>query len=134
MKYLTIFIQVILIFFFLLLGEYVKGILHLPISGSIVGMILLFLSLNFRILPKSWVVHGATFLIKILPLLFVPSLVGVINFPSLFSPLGALLLFIIIFSTILGMVTAGWTSQLLEKRGKKGEQKKEWNNYSKQSL
>lgn len=128
MKYLTIFTQVLLLFAFLVLGDYFKGILHIPISGSIIGMILLFLALNFKIIPKSWIVHGATFLIKILPLLLVPSLVGVINFPSLFSRLGAVLLFVIILSTILGMLSAGWTSQLLEKGFKMEGKNKEWNN------
>ncbi|MGN8647340.1 CidA/LrgA family protein [Gracilibacillus sp. HCP3S3_G5_1] len=114
MNYLKICIQIILLFGFLIIGEWLQDLFNLSISGSIIGMILLFLGLICKIIPENWIAQGSGFLISIISLLFVPSLVGLMQFSSLLSKLGLLLIITIVVSTILTMLTGSWISQFME--------------------
>ncbi len=68
----------------------VQQFFHLPIPGSIIGLILLIICLSVKIIPVKMIEDGAGFLLSFLPLLFIPAMTGVINYPSLFSASGTL--------------------------------------------
>ncbi|WP_141432619.1 CidA/LrgA family protein [Bacillus sp. 03113] len=121
MKLLKICVQILLLYGFLLVGEWLQHLLNISISGSIIGMILLFIALTFKIIPEKWIAQGSGFLISIISLLLVPSLSGLIQFPILFSKLGLMLLITIILSTILMILSGGWTSQFLGGKRKGAE-------------
>lgn len=92
-----------------LLGNWVSATwLHGVIPGSIVGFGVLFLLLMVRIVRLQWVASGADVLLSLLLLFFVPPAVGVIQYGTLARTHGLLLLGIIVMSTILVMVCAGW--------------------------
>ncbi|TVQ90316.1 MAG: CidA/LrgA family protein [Chromatiaceae bacterium] len=59
-----------------LLGEIAVLLLHLPLPGPVLGMLLLFAGLSWRGLPAG-VAQSADTLLGHLPLLFVPAGVGV---------------------------------------------------------
>ncbi|WP_230199581.1 CidA/LrgA family protein [Bacillus testis] len=110
----TIF-QVCILIIFSAVGSFLHNTIHIPIPGSILGLLLLFVALSFNILPSRFVDQGANFLIAFFPLLFVPVFIGVMNYSSLLSLKGILLLILIIVSTAITMVLAGSASQIIER-------------------
>ena len=82
------------------------------------GLVLLLLALNFRLIQLEDVKEVGVFLTGIFPLLFVPAAAGVME---LWAEMGEMLLPIVIAIipvTVLGMVTAGKTTQALTSRKK----------------
>ncbi len=68
------------IFLFLVLGQWVSRFFHLPISGSVIGMVLLAVTLGCRILPISLVEEASQLLLQHLSLFFVPAGVGLLSY------------------------------------------------------
>jgi holin-like protein len=91
-------------------------------------LLLLLILLVLKIFPVQWIQDGAGILITFLPLLLVPATVSVMNEPSLLSSKGVILFGIIIVSTIITMVLAGWCSQLIERMDQKRREKTECSN------
>lgn len=114
MKILVIIVQVALLYLFYMVGDYLQRLLHLPVSGSIVGLMLLFILLLFRIVPVKWIENGSIAVLSYLPLFFIPATVGIVNHLDIFDGRGLLLILILIVSTVLTMVTAAHSSQWLE--------------------
>ncbi|MCI2253607.1 CidA/LrgA family holin-like protein [Domibacillus sp. PGB-M46] len=133
MKAIKVVLQIVILYVFSVLGETIHQLFHIPIPGSIIGLVLMLLCLIFNILPVKMIENGAGFLLSFLPLLFIPAMTGVINYPSLFSGSGAVLLFIVVLSTIVTMAAAGIASQLLETRANKRKEKKACRNFFSQS-
>jgi holin-like protein len=119
MKILKIIIQVIILYAFSMLGNFLQAILHLPVSGSIIGLFLLLGALSLNIIPVQAIKQGSEFLLLFLTLFFVPATIGIINYPSLFSVQGALVTIVVILSTIITMVVVGKTSQFIESKVQK---------------
>jgi holin-like protein len=71
-----------------------------PIPGSLVGLLLLWLMLNWKVLPASWVEHGADDLLNHLMLFFVPAMLALVDRPELLSMLGVKLLIAVLISTL----------------------------------
>ncbi|WP_236636251.1 CidA/LrgA family protein [Pradoshia eiseniae] len=111
MKMFKILIQTALLFIFYYIGVWLQETLNLLIPGSVIGMILLFLLLVFRILPQKWVDEGSAFLTGILPLLFVPVCVGIMKYANLFSVEGGIIVFVILISTLMTLAITGGVSQ-----------------------
>ncbi len=75
MKYIrqfTIFIAACFI------GEVLHRIIPLPVPGSIYGLVLMFIALELKIMPLDKVEEVSNYLLEIMPLLFVPSTVGLL--------------------------------------------------------
>ncbi|MEJ9212514.1 CidA/LrgA family holin-like protein [Bacillus smithii] len=119
MKWIQIIIQIFILYGFSFIGEMIHRALHLLIPGNVLGLLLLLLCLSLKLFKLDWIEQGAGFLIAFLPLLFVPAMIGIMNYPSLLSKQGILLFFIVFISTIMTVVAAGHASQLLEKSGQK---------------
>jgi len=65
------------------LGENVAAWLRLPIPGSVVGLLALYLCLRTGMVKSEWVTPGARGLLRILGLVFVPPGAGVVAFTGL---------------------------------------------------
>lgn len=65
-------IQLLIILGFLILGSGLVEILHIPLPGSVTGMILLFIFLLTGIIKVEWIEKVSTFQLKHLTLLFIP--------------------------------------------------------------
>ncbi|MFS0781795.1 CidA/LrgA family protein [Bacillus sp. 1P06AnD] len=113
--FIKIILQISVLILFSILGNFLHTYAHIPLPGSIIGLILLFLSLSFRLIPISLVEKGSSFLISFFPLLFVPVFIGVMNYSSLLSIKGAILFLLVIVSTIVTMVISGASSQFIER-------------------
>lgn len=125
MKILKVFIQVIILYAFSMLGNFLQSILHLPISGSIIGLFLLLAALLLKIIPVPAIKQGSEFLLLFLTLFFVPATIGIMNYPTLFSIQGALVVLIVVFSTIITIGTVGKTSQFIERKIQKSKEELE---------
>ncbi|WP_140456781.1 CidA/LrgA family protein [Priestia megaterium] len=134
MKVIRIILQIAILYAFSMIGEAVHHMLHLPIPGSIIGLILMLICLMCKIVPIKAIEDGASFLLSFLPLLFIPAMAGVMNYPSLLSSSGAVLFLIIVLSTIVTMAAAGIASQLLEKKANKRKEKQQCKNSLSRSL
>lgn len=127
MKVIRICLQIGILFIFSYIGTYIQTLFHLIIPGSIIGLILLFICLTLKVIPVELIEDGAGFLLGILTLLFVPMTVGIMNYPSLLSWQGLLLLGIVVVSTAITIVISGIFTQRLEKRTEKKKEESECN-------
>ncbi|WP_019240639.1 MULTISPECIES: CidA/LrgA family holin-like protein [Bacillus] len=134
MNIIRIIIQIAILYVFLLIGNVAHTYLHIPLPGSIIGLLLLFLALSQKIFSVKWIEQGASFLLAFLPLLFVPTLVGIIKYPELFYGKGILVLLVVIISTVMTIIAAGRASQFIESKTKDREEKKKCHKHSSQSL
>ena len=108
----------ILLFYFL--GEMVSLLIHNFIPGSVIGMILLFLSLYFKILHPDNVKATATVITKNMAVFFVPAAVGLMAYVELVSKSILAIVFAISISTVLTIVTVALVQERMEKRRTKG--------------
>ncbi|WP_313891427.1 CidA/LrgA family holin-like protein [Psychrobacillus sp.] len=115
-KYVRVVAQIIILFLYSLLGTFIVESLHIKFPGSIVGLLLLLLSLQFKIIPVNLIRDGAGFLLAILPLFFIPATVGVMNYPELVSLQGLMLVISVIISTIFTIGVSGRICQYLENK------------------
>ena len=76
MKILRQFVIILLISF---LGELLKAALPLPVPASVWGLILMLAALKTGVLKLSQVSDAAVFLIEIMPVMFIPAGVGLLN-------------------------------------------------------
>lgn len=134
MKLLKIVMQIVLLFAFSYIGSVVQDLFHLSIPGSIIGLILLLICLFFRIIPVSFISRGAGTLLAILPLLFIPAMIGIMNYPSLLSLDGLFLLVVIVLSSIITLIMSGVIGQYFEKHSRKRKEKNKCNTHYTQSL
>ncbi len=112
MKYVFQFCRILLV---CLLGEILAHALPLPIPASVYGLVLLLAALKLGVLRLDQVKETGGFLIGILPLLFVPAAVGVMD---LWAELEAMLLpclIAVIPVTLLVMGVSGWATQMVRR-------------------
>ncbi|SCS39199.1 CidA/LrgA family protein [Staphylococcus caeli] len=78
-KLIQVLFQIILILGITYLGNVIQSFFHIPIAGSIVGLILFFLLLQFKVIPSKWVSEGSNFFLATMVFFFVPSVVGIMD-------------------------------------------------------
>jgi len=106
------------IFLFYFLGELLSKLIHGFIPGNVLGMVLLFLALHFRILNPENVRSTATIITKNMAIFFVPVAVGLMVYAGFFAKSLAIIILAIGGSTILTILTVGWIYQSFEKKSK----------------
>lgn len=116
MKVLKILLQIIIIYGYLLLGEAFVTLFAIPLPGSIIGLVLLFISLYFKWIKLNWVDTGAKFLTAELLLFFIPSAVGIVNYQNIISFVGVKLIIIILASTLIVMATTGLVADFFARK------------------
>lgn len=115
-KAIIVVLQILFLLFLNELGYIIVNLLHLPVPGNVVGMILLFILLLTGAVKLSWVEAASSLLIKHLAFFFIPIAVGLMTFGSLFLKSGLSFLIVIIGSIVVGMYATGFISQGLVKR------------------
>ena len=109
-------LQLALILLITYIGTEVQKLLHIPLAGSIVGLILFFLLLQFKIIPESWIDVGANFLLKTMVFFFIPSVVGIMDVASNITMNYILFFIVIIIGTCLVALSSGYIAEkMLEK-------------------
>jgi len=100
---------------FLYLGKAIQFISHLPIPGSIFGLLLLFLGLNLRLVALEYVLPTASFLLNYITLFFVPVGVGLLQYSDLLSTHWLTIIVSSMISTIATLISVGWLYQRFSK-------------------
>ncbi len=67
---MKLYVQFMIILVFSFLGEAISTIFHLPIPGSIIGLILLFLALEFKLIRLRHIHTVGNFLLANMTILF----------------------------------------------------------------
>ena len=104
MKYIKQFVIILTVSF---LGEVLRAVLPLPVPASIYGLLLMLLALCTGVIPLDSVRETGRFLIEIMPLMFIPAAVGLIESWDKISPIVFELIVITAVSTVLVMVLSG---------------------------
>ena len=118
MKYIREFGIIIVIS---LIGELLNYLIPLPIPSSIYGLVIMFSCLHFKIVKIADVKKTAVFLIEIMPLMFIPAAVGIIESWDIIKPNVIAYAIITIVSTVLVMAVAGRVTQWVIRHSKKGD-------------
>ncbi|EJQ14575.1 holin-like protein CidA 2 [Bacillus cereus BAG3X2-1] len=113
MKFLTLLLQVGVLYMFSLVGVWIQEVFHLSMPGSLIGMLILFLLLSTRIVPLKWFEIGAEKLIVFLPLFLIPSTTGLMEYGSFLLSKGSIMFFLVVVSTLVTLIISGYVSQLL---------------------
>ena len=108
MKYLKQFGIILGISF---IGEALHHFLPLPVPGSIYGIVILFVALVSGVLKVDKIKETSAFLIEIMPAMFIPAAVGLIDVWDLLESKWPVYLLIIVVSTILVMAISGLITQ-----------------------
>lgn len=114
-------IQIAILYLIYWLGTLIQGLLHTSIPGSIIGMILLFILLQTKIIKEKWLGDGAQFLLNILALLFVPATVGIIDYLSFLKGKGLITVPIVLLSTFLVMLVSSIVGEKIATRKKQSK-------------
>ena len=117
MKYIK---QVLIILGFTALGDVLAYLIPLPIPAAIYGLVLLLIALGTGLLKTKQVKDAADFLISIMPVLYVPICVRILEYWGVISQNAAAILTITVVSTFLVFAVSGWVAQgLMKKKGDK---------------
>ena len=112
MKYILQFEIIIAIS---LIGELLNRIIPLPIPASIYGMVILFTALCTGLIKLSAVRETGKFLIYIMPMMFIPATVGLLESWSVMQEFLTAIIVISLVSTVLVMVFTGHITQFIIK-------------------
>ena len=107
--------MIIMVFAFV--GELLHHFIPLPIPASIYGILLLFLALEFKILKVKDIKETSSFLIAIMPIMFLPPAVGIVESWGLIK--GSWLPYVLVIgvSTVVVMVVSGLVTQMIVRKG-----------------
>ena len=117
-------LQFSIILFLSFIGELLSSIIPLPIPGSIYGLILMLVLLCTKVIKPSHVKVVSDFLIEIMPLMFIPVTVGIIDSFSTLKSMLPVILIVSIPGTAVVMAVSGYITQLTVKRIENKRRKK----------
>ena len=118
MKFLKQFSIILLISF---LGEILHMLIPLPVPASVYGLVIMLGDLITGILKLGQVRETAAFLIEIMPVMFIPAGVGLMESWSSLQPVWLPVILITIVTTILVMAVTGKVTQAMIRKAKKDE-------------
>lgn len=116
MKYLR---QFAIILFISLLGELLRILIPLPIPASVYGLVLMLVALTTGMLKVHQVKAAADFLIEIMPVMFIPAGVGLLDSWPALQPVWVPVVLITLLTTIIVMVVTGQVAQKIIRKEQK---------------
>ena len=118
MKYIKQFMIIMLVS---CIGELLNYFIPLPIPASIYGLVLMLVLLISKKLRIESVAETADFLVKIMPVMFIPAAVGLLTFWEQLKPILIPVIVITILSTVFVIFATGKITDLVLTR-KDGDQ------------
>ncbi len=109
-------IEVFYILFFYFTGECISYFIDGFIPGSVIGMMLLFVALAFKIVKPIKVKKISTLLTENMGLFFLPAGVGLMNALGVISQYWLVIVTASVVSTVLVIATVALLQQKLEKK------------------
>ncbi len=119
MKFLRQFCIILVLSF---MGEVLKSVLPLPIPASVWGLLLMLAALKSEILKVSQVGDAASFMIEIMPVMFIPAGVGLLTAWGVLKPVFLPVIVITVLSTVIVMGVTGSVTQAVIRREKRRQQ------------
>ena len=110
MKYI---IQFEIILAISLIGELMNRLIPLPIPASIYGMAILFTALCSGLIKLSAVKETGYFLVQIMPMMFIPATVGLLESWDKMQSFLTAIIVIALVSTVLVIFASGHATQLI---------------------
>ena len=123
---MKIIYQIGIIFALCWVSEIIEAFLPFAFPASVVGMILLFILLAFRVLKVEHIREKSDFLLSNMAFFFIPAGVSIINYFDVLKGNVGKLLLICFLTTILTFAATAWTVRgvlRLQNRGKKKPEK-----------
>lgn len=108
-------VQCSVLFAFLAIGEFLVWVTGAPVPSSIIGMLLLAMSLKLGWIKEQWVDRISDFLVKNLGFFFVPAGVGLMNSMGIIKAQWFPIVMSTVISTFLIIATTGWVHQLVRR-------------------
>ena len=114
-------VQLCLLFVFLAAGELIVYFTAIPVPSSIIGMILLFLSLVFKVVKLKWIENVCDMLVGNLGFFFIPAGIGVMRCFGLIADQWLPIVVSVVISTMLIMVSTGTTLQWFNRKNTRNQ-------------
>ena len=108
--------QLLIILGVTFVGKVLQVALHLPIPGSVIGMMLLFVALTRGWIKESQIALVSDYLLEILSVLFIPAGVGLMMYFDLVKNNFVSLVIILFISFVFSLLVVGKTAQFVQKR------------------
>ena len=118
-KYLRHLLGFALIVLMFLIAEAAVKFTGIKFPSTLLGMLLLTLSLRIGIIKLNWVKDAADFLLKYVVLFFVPPGVAIMLYFDLIAKEWLPITVATVVSTIAVFVATGWTHQILRRMRRK---------------
>lgn len=113
---MKLYVQLMIIFIISLVGEGISSVLHLPVPGSIIGLVLLFLALQFKLLRLRHISMVGNFLLANMTILFLPPAVGIMDKFQVIAPYLLPIILIVLGAIVLNVCVIAVVVQLLKTR------------------
>ena len=108
MNYLKQFLIILTV---CLIGEILHAVIPLPIPASIYGLVLMLICLIAKIIPEEKVSAVSDFLIGIMPVMFIPSAVGLMGYWEAIKPILLAVVVITVAMNVLVFAVSGCVTQ-----------------------
>ena len=113
---MKLYVQLMIIFIISLVGEGISSVLHLPVPGSIIGLVLLFLALQFKLLRLRHISMVGNFLLANMTILFLPPAVGIMDKFQVIAPYLLPIMLIVLGAIVLNVCVIAVVVQLIKTR------------------
>ena len=113
--------QFLIILSISLAGEALSHFLPLPVPAGIYGIVILLMLLISGMLKVSQIKEVSSFLIEIMPIMFIPAAAGLMQSYHLLAPSLVAYIVIIAVSTVAVMAVSGLVTQHVIQKSKKEE-------------
>ena len=123
MKYVRQFWIILLIS---AMGEALHVLIPLPVPASVYGLVIMLIALGTHIIKLDQVKEAAEFLIEIMPVMFIPAAVGLLNAWDVLRPVVVPVVVVTVVTTVLVMGVTGQVTQRVirwERKRKEGKEK-----------
>ena len=113
---MKLYVQLMIIFMISLVGEGISSVFHLPVPGSIIGLVLLFLALQFQLLRLRHISMVGNFLLANMTILFLPPAVGIMDKFQVIAPYLLPIILIVLGAIVLNVCVIAVVVQLIKTR------------------
>jgi holin-like protein len=94
-------------------GDWLVGVLHVPVPGNLVGLVALYALLSLGVVKVSWFEPLGSLLIKHLAFFFIPITVGLMDAAGFLLGHVVAITVALVASAAVGLLLAGFISQVL---------------------
>lgn len=103
--------QLLLIILITSVGNLLQQFLHLPIAGSIIGLVLFYILLMTGVVKETWIKSGANLFLTTMIFFFLPSIVGVKNIIGQMDSNFVIFFLLIAFGTVTVAYLSGYIAE-----------------------